>query len=225
MYASFGITLFFKVEFMPLSSPDPLAQLQDIRLMMSKSTRFISLSGWSGIIAGTCALIGAYMADHKIKTYYQTDYIRGNAVPNDLYVSLLSIAISVFVAALAGAVFFTFLKSKKDQLPFWSPVSRRLLWNTFLPIAVGAVFVLSLDQARHYDFVAPACLIFYGLGLLNGSKYTLGEIRYLGYAQLLLGILNLFAPKQGLLLWALGFGVCHIIYGFIMWWNHERSAA
>lgn len=208
---------------MPISSPDPLAQLQDIRRMMSKSTRFISLSGWSGVIAGSCALLGAYLADYKIKTYYESDYIKGRAVPAELYQSLIIIAVAVFTAALVGAVFFSFLKSIKDQLPFWSPVSRRLLWNTFLPIAVGAIFVLSLDQAKQYDFIAPACLIFYGLGLLNGSKYTLGVIRYLGYTQLLLGILNLLAPKQGLLFWALGFGVCHIVYGFIMWWNHERS--
>lgn len=208
---------------MPQSPNDALSQLQEIRRMMSSSSRFISLSGWSGVFAGVSALVGAWLAHRRIETYYQIDYARGTAIPGKLYQELLWIAILVFLCALAGAIAFTFLKSRKDQLPFWSPVARRLIWNTFLPIGVGGLLVLRLDQAGLYEFVTPACLLFYGLGLVNGSKYTLGEIRYLGYAQLILGIINLYAVRQGLLWWALGFGVCHILYGALMWWNHERT--
>lgn len=90
-------------------------------------------------------------------------------------------------------------------------------------MVVGGIFLLKLIDSENYGLVAPGCLIFYGLGLLNASKYTLVEIRYLGYAQILLGIISLQMVGDGLLFWALGFGVLHIVYGAFMWWKYERS--
>ena len=90
-------------------------------------------------------------------------------------------------------------------------------------MGIGAALILKLIMQNNYDLVAPACLLFYGLGLINGSKYTLSEIKYLGYAQLILGLLNLWLPLQGLYFWAIGFGILHIVYGFIMWNKYERG--
>ena len=75
-----------------------------------------------------------------------------------------------------------------------------------------------------FELVAPGCLIFYGLALVNGSKYTLGEIRYLGYGMLALGIMNLFYVAYGLYFWAMGFGILHIAYGITMWMKYERNS-
>ena len=105
----------------------------------------------------------------------------------------------------------------------WGAASIRLFWNTTLPLIVGAIFIVRMMQYEMYELVAPSCLIFYGLALVNGSKYTLGEIRYLGYGQLLLGIINLWCIGYGLLFWALGFGILHIIYGILMWYKYERN--
>jgi len=80
-----------------------------------------------------------------------------------------------------------------------------------------------LIEAGAVGFIAPGCLIFYGLALVNGSKYTLGEVKWLGYGQILLGIINLWWVGNGLYFWALGFGVLHIVYGTLMWWKYERS--
>ena len=96
------------------------------------------------------------------------------------------------------------------------------MWNTAIPLGVGGIFVFAMLQHGYYNLIAPACLIFYGLALVNGSKYTLGEIRYLGYFELMLGIVNLWATGYGLYFWALGFGVMHIIYGAIMWYRYDR---
>jgi hypothetical protein len=74
----------------------------------------------------------------------------------------------------------------------------------------------------HIFLIAPTCLLFYGLALINASRYTLGEIRYLGCCELILGIISLWVPGYGLIFWAAGFGVLHIIYGIIMWWKYER---
>ena len=204
-----------------------LETLQDIKRIMERSSRFISLSGWSGISAGLCALVGAWLAWGKLVDYNaaggDVEYGRGSYRIGALDYELLLIAIGVFVAAITLATLFTYMRSRKHKLPMWNNTARRLLWNTMIPLLVGGIVILKLIEVRGYLLIAPMCLIFYGLALVNGSKYTLGEVKYLGYCQLLLGIINLWQPGHGLLLWALGFGVLHIIYGAVMWWNYERK--
>ena len=198
-----------------------LEALKEIQHMMAKSSRFISLSGLSGIAAGICALIGAYFAHTSISGYFN-DYLATTRQPYELRNRLLLIALLVFVTALVSAFLFTFRKSQKDNIPIWGTTSMRLLWNTFLPMMIGGFLILKLMKQDNYHLVAPACLLFYGLGLINGSKYTLSEVRYLGYAQLVIGLFNLWFPFYGLYFWALGFGVLHIVYGFVMWNKYER---
>ena len=101
--------------------------------------------------------------------------------------------------------------------------ARRLLWNTLLPMIVGGILILKMLELKYYDVIAPATLIFYGIALVNGSKYTMGEVRYLGYGQLITGVLSLLIVSRGLYAWAFGFGVLHIIYGVAMWWKYERN--
>jgi hypothetical protein len=215
------------------SNQQHLDTLQDIKRIMERSSRFISLSGWSGIAAGLCALAGAWLAAGRIHAYklaYQiTDpgYYRGNpACPECRYslaMELFGIAAGVFIAAIILAFLFTYMRSKKNNLPMWDKTASRLLWNTLVPIAVGGIVIINQLTETHYLLVAPLCLVFYGLGLVNGSKYTLGEVKYLGYGQILLGLVNLWNPGYGLFFWAMGFGVLHIIYGIVMWWKYERK--
>ncbi len=115
-------------------------------------------------------------------------------------------------------------RSRRDGTPLWDPTVQRLAWNTILPMVVGGIVLLRAISLEYYTLVAPGCLIFYGLALVNASKYTLGEIRYLGYGQLILGIINLWVVGSGLYFWAAGFGVLHILYGIIMWWKYERKS-
>jgi hypothetical protein len=194
---------------------------------MERSSRFISLSGWSGICAGVCALVGAIAAYLRIKKHSVQDVSIDNGVrygveSTNIINDLLWIAGIVFVAAFLSAFFFTYQRSKKNNTPIWDPISRRLIWNTVIPMLVGGACILRLLQVSMFDLVAPVSLIFYGLALLNASKYTLGEIRYLAFGQLILGIINLWLTQYSLLFWALGFGVLHIIYGGLMWWKYER---
>lgn len=208
----------------------PLEALQDIKRMMEKSSRFISLSGWSGISAGVCALIGAAIAFMKISGHAlrsdnsqneTNDYILRLGGIN-LVNELVWVAIIVFIAAFTSAFFFTYLRSKKNSMPIWDPVSRRLLWNIMIPLLAGGTCLLRMLQMGFIGFIAPCSLIFYGLALLNASKYTLGEIRYLGIGQLMLGIINLWMMGYGLYFWAIGFGLLHIVYGILMWRKYER---
>ena len=209
-----------------------LNDLNDIKQIMERSSRFISLSGWSGISAGTCALIGAFFAQNALKDDYysvstssQNDY---NYFPfflkQLLSDRLFHIALITFIAAFVSAFIFTYLRSRKNNTPVWSTTSRRLLLNVCIPMIVGGIFLLKLIENGTYGLIAPGCLIFYGLALINGSKYTLTEIKYLGYCEIFLGIVSCWFTGLGLYFWALGFGVLHIIYGTVMWFKYERNA-
>jgi hypothetical protein len=211
-----------------------LDTLKDIRNMMDRSSRFISLSGWSGVAAGCCALIGAWFAqgvihrgieDHSSlrKTYVNTynnesidvlDYIGSS--------TLIIIAVLTLLAAIVLAFFFTWMRSRKTGVPMWGPTSRRLTFAIGLPLLVGGIYMLKLMEAGAFGMIAPGCLLFYGIGLVSAARYTLGEVRWLGYGQIMTGIVNLFFTGYGLYFWAFGFGILHIVYGFIMWWKYER---
>ena len=205
--------------------------LQHIKKMMERSSRFISLSGLSGISAGLCALIGAWVSHPYVfgqKNLFfsdEVDFIRGVNSDYNLILNspLFWIAASTFAAALISAFFFTYIKSKKDGTAIWGNTSKRLLINVSIPVAVGGLFLFKMLHYGTFGLVAPGCLIFYGLGLINASKYTLDEIRYLGYVQIILGLINLSFVGYGLYFWAMGFGVMHIAYGIYMWQKYERK--
>jgi hypothetical protein len=199
-----------------------LNTLKDIKKMMERSSRFISLSGLSGIVVGVCAIIGAVFAHYRVKSYYENDQLISASCPDCLERDLIIIALIVFAIALVTATLFTFFKSKKQSVPIWGSAARRLLWNTTLPMIAGAFMLWKMIELGQYDLIASGCLIFYGLALVNGSKYTMGEVRFLGYAEIVLGIINLWLNRQGLLCWAIGFGAFHIIYGVAMWLKYER---
>lgn len=201
-----------------------LETLQDIKRLMERSSRFISLSGLSGVSAGVCALIGAWIAHGWLKDLADSDgYSRGHYYDHPLLQRMILLALAVLVAALATSTFFTWRKARRSQLPVWDLTSKRLAINMAIPLAAGGFFVFALLDHGGWQYVAPSCLIFYGLALVNASKYTLTDIRYLGLLEIVLGCINMYYPHYGLYLWAAGFGVLHIVYGLIMWWKYERT--
>ncbi len=208
-----------------------LEAIQDIKRMMERSSRFISLSGLSGVSAGICALIGAWIAHPYV--FGTKDFIINanvaavQSMAGDYSIILNTwlfwIAVCTFLAALISSFIFTYIKSKKEGIPVWGKTAKRLLVAVSLPLIVGGFFLFRLIHFGTFGLVAPGCLIFYGLALINASKYTLSEIKYMGYCQLLLGVINCWFVGYGLYFWALGFGVLHILYGAYMWWKYERN--
>jgi hypothetical protein len=221
-------TLFFKVLFMS-EQQQSLEELKHIKEMMERSSRFISLSGLSGIAAGICALVGAWFANGVISKSALSDF---STLDTNVYsirtledfmgAKLFTIAVLTFGAAFLSAFFFTYLRSKKKGIPMWGASTRRLFVAVAVPMVAGGIYLFREIQIEHYGLIAPGSLIFYGLALINGGKYTLGEIKYLGYAQLLLGLISCWMIGSGLYFWAIGFGVLHIVYGVIMWNKYER---
>ena len=226
------ITLHYKVLFMSEQNPTQpsgqpgLETLQDIKRIMERSSRFLSLSGLSGIAAGICALAGAWFANNKLDPYYSNYNTRGSFDKmefHDLKMYLLLIAAIVLLAALLSSFYFTWRRARQNHLPVWDHTSKKLFINMLIPLVTGGLFILFMLQYDEWRYVAPACLIFYGLALVNSSKYTLTDIRYLGLLEIILGLINTQFIGYGLYFWAVGFGVLHIVYGAIMWWKYEKN--
>ncbi|MBK8340447.1 MAG: hypothetical protein IPK99_10860 [Flavobacteriales bacterium] len=208
---------------------DQLKELARIRGLMDRSTRFLSLSGLSGVVAGVVALAGATLARYHITQSlapgadvltYGTG--RGYDQADELLLTLIADAALVLVLALLGAFWFTWRRGHRTGQHLWDASARRLMINMLVPLGVGGVFSLALFYYGLPGLVAPATLVFYGLALFSASKYTLDEIRWLGASELVLGVVALFWLDAALLFWALGFGVLHIFYGGLMYLRYER---
>jgi hypothetical protein len=206
---------------------DHLKTLTEIRSMMEKSSRFISLSGLSGIFAGFFALIGALCAFMYLKVgllsdgYYESAII-GSRLNIDFILFFFIDGLTVLFLAITFGILFTVRNSRKKNLPIWSATARLTIINLFIPLIAGGLFCFILLYHHIIYLIAPATLVFYGLALINASKYTFQEVRYLGIAEVLIGLVSCIYIGYGLLFWALGFGVLHIIYGTLMFSKYER---
>ncbi len=225
-----NIIFFFNFEkqstFKMNTQEEQLNALKDIRQMMDRSSRFISLSGLSGVFAGIIALIGSYFAYNEIDKFFNyRGYAPGFQGEIDLKYNLIKLAIIILVVSLAGGVLFTYRKSQRSNLPIWDKTSKSLLINLFVPLAAGGLFIIALllNHPNSYIIIAPTCLIFYGLALVNASKFTYSDIRYLGFCEIILGVICMFYVGYGLIFWAFGFGVLHIIYGLLMYFKYEKG--
>ena len=211
-------------ELLKMKTKDYLKDIQDIKTMMNQSSRFISLSGLSGVLAGIYSLVGAWFA---YKTIYFDTSTMGNyknlIISQEAVYRLLGIASSVLILSILTGIILSIRKANKSNEKVWNPTSKRLVINFAIPLATGGFFILFLIEKEMLGLVAPLTLIFYGLACVNASKYTLGDVRYLGVTMILLGLLSTWFLGYGLLFWALGFGVCHILYGSIMYFKHDRN--
>ncbi len=204
-------------EFLSEQSQHAIADLRDIRSIMERSTRFLSLSGWSGVWAGCTALVSAGIAWKLIQPYTIYREERPAAGGAALLYPLVLLALLTFAVAFCGAYYFTWRKAHRARQKMWTHPARQLMLQIVIPVAVGGLFCIAFLLQELYQFIVPACLAFYGLALVNGSKYTLGEVRWLGYSELALACIALFVPYYGLGFMAGGFGLLHILYGVVMW--------
>ena len=191
--------------------------LSHIRSMMERSSRFISLSGLSGVVAGLAAIIGAAYV-YFVFQREDIDYFDGdrNIFGKELVKELVVIGAVILVVAISSGYIFTANKSKKKGLKIWDATTKRLLVTFAVPLVTGGLFCLVLLYHHLFVLVAPATLIFYGLALVSAERYTLTDIKYLGYCQIVLGLLSFLFLGWGLITWTIGFGLLHIVYGLIM---------
>lgn len=200
-----------------------IQDIAEIRQMMEKSSRFISLSGLSGVMAGIYALIGAYIAWKLAYTSEELVYdqlivrdVRGNLT------WLMLDALGVLVLAVITGLYLTNKKAKKQGVKTWDKTAQRLLINLLIPLITGGILVIIFYYQGLIGLIAPTTLIFYGLGLINASHYTYRDVRFLGISEVVLGLIASAVIGYGLLIWAIGFGALHILYGAIMYFKYEK---
>lgn len=208
---------------------DYLKDISEIKNLMNRSTQFISLSGLSGVMAGIYALIGAFIASRMLDTTTVSDYETLRNIPlevNNLEImqNLIILAFVVLLLSITTCIILSFSRARKLNETFWNSTSRRLLINFSIPLIVGGLFSLILLAKGYYELIAPLTLVFYGLACVQASKYTFRDVRYLGIIISGLGIISSLFMEHSLLLWAIGFGVMHIIYGLVMHIKYERNA-
>lgn len=202
---------------------DYIQDIAEIRSMMERSTKFLSLSGLSGIMAGLYALAGAWIAWYFYS--FNPDEIYSTLDPGSLSTPLPSIIILasvILIAALGTAVLLSRRNAKKEGKKVWAATSRRLLGTMAVPLVSGGIFLILLGAEGLVGLLAPVSMIFYGLAIYNGSKFTYQEMKFMGLIQIGLGLAGCWFVEYGVLLWAIGFGVVHIIYGIYMHFRYER---
>lgn len=202
-----------------MEAKDYLKDIQDIKQMMAQSTQFISLSGLSGILAGLYALCGAVVVNFLINNHH-AEFI---TLESTTFKQIIAVAIVVLVFSLVTAYLLTVKKAKKVGEKVWNPSSKRLLINFCIPLFTGGILALLLLRHGVYGLIAPITLIFYGLACVNASKYTLRDVRYLGITEIILGLIAVEYSGYGLYVWIVGFGVCHIVYGAVMYYKYDRN--
>jgi uncharacterized membrane protein YidH (DUF202 family) len=201
-----------------------LRDIAEIRSIMERSTKFLSLSGFAGIGAGVVALVGAwaawemFTADRVVLDYRATV---ADLEP-DTRISLVLLGVVVLVLALAIAWFFSRRIIRRGAEPVHGTVMRHLVLAFAVPILVGAIMTLLLFYRGPLWPVVPSMLLFYGLGLLSAGSFTFGEVRTLGMIEILLGLTAALFPEFGLYFWAAGFGVVHIVYGVFFFRKYRQ---
>jgi len=204
-----------------------LDELKEIRSLMEHSSRFLSLSGIAGVYAGITALAGITSAyvyldlwNNNLSYYELINYskVSNNKYGNFLFAdSLIVLSVSILIG-----VFFSIKKAKKIGLAKWDATAKRMFINMAIPLVAGGIYAIILFYQDNIALIAPSTLIFYGMALLNASKYTINDIRYLGMIEIVLGLTASVFVEYGLVLWGLGFGVFHIIYGLSIYFKYER---
>ncbi|AUC77533.1 MULTISPECIES: hypothetical protein [unclassified Olleya] len=200
-----------------MSDQDYLKDISTIKNLMNKSSRFISLSGLSGILAGIYALIGAALTYYLVTNYSYGTLTLDGWVFRYVFIILFMVA---FLSVVTG-VFLTTKKAKQNGESIWDGSSKRLLFNFLIPLVAGGLYILIILSQGRYGQTGGLMLIFYGLALVSASKYSIGDIKYLGFTEIILGLIATLYPGYGFWLWVIGFGVMHIIYGTYMHFKYD----
>lgn len=205
-------------------SRDYIQDIAEIRSMMERSSKFLSLSGWAGIMAGIYALAGAWIAYsvysfHPDKIVYNT--IPSGSLPAGL-LKVILLALLILILSIGTAIVLSYKKADRRGEKVWNATSRRLLVHMGIPLFAGGMLILILLSKGLIGLLAPMTLLFYGLALYNASKFTFDDLKFLGIIQMGLGLLSAWYIEYSLLFWAVGFGLVHIIYGIYVHLRYER---
>ncbi len=202
-----------------MNTEEYLKDISEIKNLMDKSSRFISLSGLSGILAGIYALIGAGYAYWLVQNSDRGYLILDGKI---FYLAIIDLLL-IGIFSVGTAIFLTTKKAGRNGQKIWDPLTKRLLISFITPLVAGGIYIIIILNQQRYGQTGALMLLFYGLALINASKYTLGDVKYLGYTEIVLGLACATFPGYGFWFWVVGFGIMHIIYGTVMYYKYDRK--
>ena len=205
-----------------MNNQEALNTLNDIRNMMEKSTRFVSFSGLSSIVIGIYACIAAIIAYSILGNTTPVPRLDVDT-PAKLQLLIVFASLLIIVCIVTVILMCRHKAHQNNQSLLFDFNTKRLLWNFFLPLVVGGILCISLIWQSHYGLTSSIMLIFYGVALISASNYTFSNTRYLGYAEIALGLADSFVENYALLSWVVGFGLFHIVYGIFFHLKYEKK--
>lgn len=216
MFKIYAFTLQFKVLFM--SKEKHLDDLAQIRSIMERSKKYLSLSPWAAVMAGFYALTGASITFVLIPDLFNHFTNERVLTSGKLWV-LFCLAMGMLILATWSALALNSRQARKNGGQLWTKAARRLALNFVLPMLAGGLFITALWLHSYYTLIPAAMLLFYGLSLINAGNFTFSNVRILGVLQTALGLGAAFWPNTGLWWWTMGFGWLHLCYG---WWLYHQ---
>ncbi len=191
-----------------------IRDLKEIRNIMERSSRFISLSGLSGILAGLFSLAGALWVYRILGQQLTLTGLSG--MSGDMLLEVILTGLSVLILTLVFGIWLSYRKARQQKQPFAGPGSIQFLFSLLIPLVAGGLFVLAILFNDYYALIIPSCMIFYGIAIVMGSRHTISGIRWLGYSEILIALVCVVFPGYDLIFWSVGFGLVHLIYGIVM---------
>ncbi|HEY4539305.1 MAG TPA: hypothetical protein VIG94_04750 [Faecalibacter sp.] len=193
---------------------NPFEQLEEIKSMMQKTTKFSSINGWSGIWVGIIGLVASYLVYSIIlESSFQW---HGLAPDESRDAKLAFMLIITLIVACSGGVYFIAKKSKRNGESFINSVTKRILIRFLTILGIGGLVCGLLYYHLSFVYVAPSTLLFYGLALLYIERDTIKELKYLAFVEIILGLLAFYFIYNGLLFWTIGFGIVHLFFGVFL---------
>ena len=224
-----------------------------IRQLMERPVRISTQSGLGAILAG-CAALAGIVIDWLISGrsgrggeggfspfgYFDRYFDAARSPTFDPFTAAwlnLAVWAVVFAVAVAAALGVVRFREVRRGLPFWTPARRRMLATIIWPFVIGAGLTAAIvyhgfvgDRWSEFGLIPAIWMLTYGLACWNMGQYSIREIRVMGAAFMVVGLLTAaffqfdFPGLQpGLAPYAtLGvtFGGFHIVYGIVVWIRH-----
>jgi hypothetical protein len=191
-----------------------LEELKVIRSLMERPVKYSTQSGLAGILAGTIALAGMF-ADM---------YISGHYEPVTAVTLCFFVWGGVLGLSLLAVVGLTRLREIRQNMPLWSAVKTRILLAILPPALAGIGLTLAIVFRWYMDIgpnewglIPPIWMLFYGVACWQVGEFSVKELRWMGAAFLLAGLVTATCLQvYPYLTLGVTFGGFHIVYGVIV---------
>jgi hypothetical protein len=195
-----------KISLVPSSTNEPPAlheramdNLRYIRETMERASAFTAISGWGQVAIGITAL-GATLIAH------------GHPIKIWLAVWIAEAFISLLIAGWSID-----RKASASGMPLLNGPGRKVAFSLSPPLLAGVLLTVVFYQTGLISYLPGLWLLLYGTGVITGGMFSVPVVPIMGVCFVVLGAAALFAPPTlGSWFMAAGFGLVHIVFGFII---------